>query len=355
MGDYGDRRDRLVRMLEPGVAYVTCDPIAVRYLTGFSGSSASIAVWPDGFVFVTDGRYRDQVLAECPGVSPLIDRNGIGVITEQLQERGVQRVRLAPSSSVAQVDVMRGAFDTVIVDGEDPVARLRLTKDEGELAALREACAITAEALMAISRVIRVGDREIDIARQLEFEFAQRGAEDRAFPTIVATGAHSAIPHHRPTAMTLSAGDLLVIDCGARVRGYHADMTRTFIVGAEPTEWQREIHAIVAEAAQRGRETVQAGVDCARVDSVARDVIAARGHADAFTHGTGHAVGLVIHEAPMLMRESLGTLAAGMAVTVEPGIYLPERGGVRIEDTLEVTPEGSVVLTEAPRDLMRVG
>jgi Xaa-Pro aminopeptidase len=262
---------------------------------------------------------------------------------------------VAPSTAASQVEELRTHISEVRVLDEDPVADLRQVKDAGELGALREACAITTSSLAEVSQMIQPGDREIDIARRLELEFGRRGAEDRSFPTIVATGAHSAIPHHRASATRLSTGDLLVIDCGARVRGYHADMTRTFVVGQEPSEWQQEIFAAVLEAASQGRAAVRPGRRCADVDAAARDLVRARGFGEAFTHGTGHAVGLVIHEAPMLTGESLGTLAAGMAVTVEPGIYLAGRGGVRIEDTLEVTSVANTVLTEAPRELMRVG
>ena len=353
--DFIHRRERLLSAITPGSAYVSADPVTIRYLTGFTGSSATLALTHSDVIFVTDGRYRDQVALECPGIVPIIERIGLAAAAEELRRRGIHQVSVALSTAASQVEELRTHVSEVRVLDEDPVAGLRQVKDAGELGALREACAITASSLLEVSQKIQVGDREIDIARRLEAEFGRRGAEDRSFPTIVATGAHSAIPHHRPTATELAPGDLLVIDCGARVRGYHADMTRTFIVGQDPAEWQREIHTIVSEAASRGRGAVGPGVRCADVDAAARDVIGARGYAEAFTHGTGHAVGLAIHEAPMVMRESLGTLAAGMAVTVEPGIYLPGRGGVRIEDTLEVTLEGSAVLTEAPRDLMRVG
>lgn len=353
--DLTHRRERLLSAISPGSAYISTDQVAIRYLTGFTGSSATLALAHSLIIFVTDGRYRDQVVLECPGITPLIDRNGLAKATEELLRRGVQQVSVSPSTPSSHVEQLRASFTEVEVCTDDPVVALRRVKDSDERAALREACAITAGSLMEVARHIRAGDREIDIARRLEAEFGRRGAEDRSFPTIVATGAHSAIPHHRPTSTALAPGDLLVIDCGARVRGYHADMTRTFIVGEDPAEWQREIHAVVSEAAARGRDSVRPDVRCADVDAAARDVISAYGYAEAFTHGTGHAVGLAIHEAPMLSAESLGTLAAGMAVTVEPGVYLPGRGGVRIEDTLEVTPEGNAVLTEAPRDLMRVG
>lgn len=353
--DYTRRRAGLRELLAPGSSYVSNDPVSVRYLTGFTGSSGAILLEPERVTLVTDGRYRDQATDECPDVNLVVDRAGIAAIGRLIAERSSAMVTVASSMTHAQVMSLMAAAREVRVADEDPVSRLRQIKDDEERSALRTACAITAGALMDLARGIRVGDREVDLARRLEAGFARRGAEDRAFATIVATGAHSAIPHHRPTDTPVRPGDLLVIDCGARVDGYHADMTRTFVVGAEPEEWQRVIFDIVHKAAAAGRAAVRDGAACSSVDAVARGLIAESGYADNFSHGTGHAVGLVIHEAPMLTGESLGTLAAGMAVTVEPGIYLPSRGGVRIEDTLEVTRDGAVVLTEAPRALERVG
>jgi Xaa-Pro aminopeptidase len=354
MGDHASRRMLVLEEIGSGAVYGTGDPVAVRYLTGFTGSSAVIGVGVAGVTLVTDGRYRDQVTQESPDVEVVIDRGGPIALARLLAERGVARVITPSSTSYSLVEQMRAILPQVDI-AEDPVLRLRRVKDSDELLAVRRACAITAEALMDVARGIRVGDREVDIARRLEAGFGARGAEDRAFPTIVAAGPHSAIPHHRPTARAVAAGDLLVIDCGARVQGYHADMTRTFLVGRDPEDGQRDIHVVVAEAAEAGRRAVVAGAACSAVDAAAREIITRAGYGENFTHGTGHAVGLVIHEAPMVNPESLDTLAAGMAVTVEPGIYLPLRGGVRIEDTLEVTHGGSVVLTEAPRDLVRVG
>lgn len=355
MEHFARRRANVSDVLAPDSAYITSDPVAVRYLTGFTGSSGTVLVDATATTLVTDGRYRDQASEECPNVTLVIDRAGLRTAARCAMERGLSTVVVSASVPYAQIEFLKAAMGEVTVVEEDPVAVLRRIKDGSELVALRKACAITSESLMAIGHGIRVGDREIDIARRLEAEFARRGAEDRAFPTIVAAGANSAIPHHRPTDTPVQEGDLLVIDCGARVDGYHADMTRTFVVGLEPAAWQSAIFAAVSDAASAGRDSVSDGASCAAIDGVARSVIDAAGFGENFTHGTGHAVGLVIHEVPMINSESTDTLSAGMAVTVEPGIYLPSRGGVRIEDTLEVTHGGADVLTEAPRALARVG
>jgi Xaa-Pro aminopeptidase len=270
-------------------------------------------------------------------------------------------VRAAPTAYAVEPSLTVGDFESVRrIHGPPTVAaslveQLRRVKDPLELAALERACSITVAAFAALAGEIRVGDAEVALARRLEQLFGELGAEDRAFDSIVGSGPHSAIPHHEPGARGLGGGDLLVIDAGARVDGYHADMTRTFVVAAEPAAWQAEVHAAVAEAQQRATAGYLPGAEARAVHALARATIADAGLADAFTHGLGHGVGLRIHEAPMIGERSNGTLEADMAITVEPGVYLPGRGGVRIEDTLVVTDAGPRILTEAPRGLAVVG
>jgi Xaa-Pro dipeptidase len=249
--------------------------------------------------------------------------------------------------------VRAAAGEPVVVSGL--VERLRAVKDPDEIAALARACAITAAALEALAEQMRVGVTEVLLARRLEQLFAELGAEDRAFDTIVGSGPHSAIPHHQPGSRALAPGDLVVVDAGARVDGYHADMTRTFLVAADPMPWQAEIHGVVAAAQAAATQAYRPGADRRTIDTVARESIDGAGLGDRFTHGLGHGVGLEIHEAPMIGARSTGTISADMVITVEPGVYLPGRGGVRIEDTLVVTDAGPWILTEAPRELRVVG
>jgi Xaa-Pro aminopeptidase len=176
------------------------------------------------------------------------------------------------------------------------------------------------------------------------------GADGRAFETIVAAGVNSAVPHHRPTENVLGRGDFVKIDFGALVSGYHSDMTRTFVLGAA-VNWQREVYELVAAAQQAGREALDVGTQLCEVDGAARRVIADAGYGEYFGHGLGHGVGLQIHEAPGINSAAAGTLRAGSVVTVEPGVYLPDRGGVRIEDTLVVGERGPELLTRFPKDL----
>lgn len=231
------RRDRLraeVSRCADGLVIV--DSADLRYLTGFSGSNGALFVssaQSDGDVFSTDSRYADQVAVQCPDLGVLVARNCLEAVVQQCVSQGADHIAIDAGLTTRQVAAIESAGVNV-VHTQGLVAALRETKDVHEITAIEEACAITSGALNALIEEIRVGDTEIRLARRLEQLFGEFGAEDRAFPTIVASGAHSARPHHEPGMGTLQEGDLLVIDCGARVRGYHADMTRTFIVG-EPS------------------------------------------------------------------------------------------------------------------------
>ena len=337
-------------------SFLTRDAATVRYLTGFSGSNAVVLLDDGRWLVITDGRYRDQARRQVLDADILVEPDVLGVAIDRLSrasKRGERAVRVDPAVSTGDVARLHAAgFEVHTTDAS--IHRIRQAKDEGEIATLGRACAITAEAMKRVARDIRQGMTEIEIARRVETLFGELGADDRAFPTIVATGENSAIPHHRPTNTPVRRGDLLVIDCGALVDGYHADMTRTFVVAAEPQGWQTEIHASVLTAQTAGRLATCPGATGSDIDAAARHAIQEAGYAHAFTHGTGHGVGLQIHEAPMASTSSADSIVAGCVMTVEPGIYLPGRGGVRIEDTV-VVGESARVLTEAPRYLVTVG
>lgn len=354
---YQARRDRVRCALE-GVAdgLLVIASSDLRYLTGFSGSNGALFLCSangDGDVFSTDGRYVEQAATECPELGILVARDCVSAVCEQAKAQGSSSVALHDRACLETLTAATSTSLTVVTVS-NPITALRVTKDSGEIAALELACAITSRAVDVLAEGIRPGDTEIGIARRLEQIFGELGAEDRAFATIVATGPHSAMPHHRPGPRELVPGDLLVIDCGARVNGYHADMTRTFVVG-EPQPWQLELHSLVAEAARAGREEVRPGVALADLDAAARRVIEAAGHGDHFGHGLGHGTGLDIHEAPMIGPRAEGRLVAESTITVEPGVYIPGRGGVRIEDSLLVTADGHRSLTTSLRDLRVVG
>lgn len=366
-GGHARRRDALRDLLrEAGLdALLVTDLINVRYLTGFTGSNAALLVdaaddadrGEDRTVLATDGRYTTQVATQTPDLPVLVERACAPALLAGRDGTSGTSSTVGFDSAHVTVD---GHADLLgaLPSGElrrapGLVETLRAVKDEGEIDALRQACAVADMALAGLLHAggIRAGRTEREVARELEERMREAGAEAPSFDTIVAAGAHAAIPHHHPTDAPLADGDLLTMDFGALVDGYHSDMTRTVVVGV-PADWQRDLHALVAEAAAAGRAALAPGTATRDVDAAARDVITAAGFGEHFVHGLGHGVGLVIHEAPAMSATATATLEAGMTVTVEPGVYLAGRGGVRIEDTLVVTDSGSVPLTQSPRDLV---
>lgn len=329
----------------------------VQYLCGFSGSNAALLVLEDEVLLATDGRYRLQAENEAPGTTLIVTRQLVAELLTAAGERGVRQVGFdAAAMSVASWRRITAEFSDVDLEPSDvDITGIRAVKDAEELASVREACAISVRALARLLDDIEVGMGEIEIARRLEWLMGLEGAPDRSFDSIVAGGPHSAIPHHQPTDRPIAAGDLLKIDFGAAFEGYHADCTRTFVVAAEPDDWQRQIHAVVAAAQTAGMQALAPGVSGQEVDAAARAVIQDAGYGEFYSHGLGHGVGLQIHEVPFLGPTSTNTVEARVPLTVEPGIYLPDRGGVRIEDTLVVFDHGVEILTDFPRDLARVG
>ena len=331
--------------------------VNVRYLTGFVGSNAGFLVSADArdSVLATDARYAEAAAQECPDVELLVERDTGPALAALAVERG--RRRLGYESHQLTVDGFRDvqlagpALD--LRPADRPVEQLRRVKDLDEVAALRAACAAADAALADVLALIRPGLTERELAVELEARMRAHGSEGPSFDTIVAAGEHAAVPHHRPTDRRLARGDLVKLDFGAVVDGYHSDMTRTLVLG-RPADWQREIYDLVAAAQQAGVDAVCAGVATARVDRAAREVVEAAGRGEQFIHGVGHGVGLEIHELPALGTGSAGVLAESMVVTVEPGVYLPGRGGVRIEDTLLVSAAGQPAqrLTATTRELL---
>ncbi|AWT53975.1 metallopeptidase, M24 family protein [Mycolicibacterium smegmatis MKD8] len=321
------------------------DLVNVRYLSGFTGSNAALLVRVDDAtpVLATDGRYRTQAAQQAPDAEVVIERACGPHLAARAAADGVRR--LGFESHVVTVEthsaLSEAAGDKVeLVRAAGTVEALREVKDAGEIAMLRLACEAADAALTDLVERggLRPGRTEKEVRRDLESLMLDHGADGPSFETIVATGANSAIPHHRPTDAVLATGDFVKIDFGALVSGYHSDMTRTFILG-RAEQWQLDLYELVATSQAAGREALAAGVELRAVDAASRQVIIDAGYGDHFNHGLGHGVGLQIHEAPGLNSAAAGTLLAGSAVTVEPGVYLPGRGGVRIEDTL-VVPGG---------------
>ncbi len=354
-----DRLGRLRDLLDArGLdAVLVSDSTDVRYLSGFRGEDTTLVVGRDAALICTDSRFWEQVREEVAGFE-LVAVVGGDLIAETAT---VADVRLGGALgyqgahlSHAAYRVLRRRHTGRLRDVGDRVTRLRAVKDDTELAAMRRAAAVTDEALRLVVGRGLVGRAEVDVAWDLRAEYHRLGAEGEAFPAIVAAGAHGAQGHAIPGERAIAAGELVVIDTGARVDGYCSDITRTFATGEMAPELRR-VYEVVLAAQLAGLAAVRPGAHGRHdVDAASRAVIEASGYGERFGHGTGHGVGLEVHEAPGLGRTRGNALAAGMVCTVEPGVYLEGLAGVRIEDTVVVTDDGYEVLTRFPKELQVV-
>ena len=332
----------------------------VRYLTGFTGSAGVLLVSPPRVTLATDGRYRTQAEEQltqaalqgevdlCVGAGQ-VQRDALVMVVrgEPISRLGLE----ADDVTWAAQHRWAEAFDPVeLVPTSGLVEGLRQVKDAGELARMERAAAIADAALGEVLPMLESGGSEHALALALDTAMRRLGAEDRAFATIVASGPNSAKPHARPGDRRIVAGDTVVVDFGAIFDGYRSDMTRTFCVGGDLPDPLAQMVAVVTRAQAEGLAAVRAGATGADVDRACRDVIAEAGWGDAFVHGTGHGVGLDIHEAPAVGPGSTAILRPGVVVTVEPGVYLAGIGGVRVEDTVVVTTGACRPLTAFPKD-----
>ncbi len=319
----------------------------LRYLTGFTGTSAFAVLTADRCLLLTDARYLEQAARECPDWC--IRRHERPVTAElapALQEAGVRTLAFEPAGlTVALLEGLRSGLPEVELRPlAGAVAALRRRKDAVEVAAMARACAVGDAAFARLLPQVRPGRRERELARVLEELLYRAGADGMAFPPIVASGPNSALPHALPSDRVLERGDLVIFDFGARVAGYCADATRTLVLGPASTA-QRALYHAVLETQSGAVEALRPGAGCAAVAEAAQEAVAAAGYGEYPTHSLGHGLGLAIHEAPSLRVGSEETLAPGDVATVEPGVYIPGFGGVRIEDTVVVEEGGSRVLT----------
>lgn len=360
-----DRRARLgalVAARDADAALIT-SLVNVRYLTGLASSNAALLVRADGTaVLATDGRYAGTAMWVCPELECVVERDTASALAARAVgrlafEAHAMTVERYDALTAAPGDASPAAPGALAAGGVEPVRlghaveELRTVKDDEEIACLREACAITDRAFDAVLRVIRPGMTEREIAIALDRAMVDLGAEQPAFATIVASGPNGAIPHHVPSQRPIEAGDLVTMDFGACYEGYHADMTRTVAVGPAGS-WEREIYELVAQAQRTGVGAARPDAAVMAVDAAARHVIEAAGYGDDFPHGLGHGVGLEIHEAPLMGCDKTGKLMDRVPVTVEPGVYVAGRGGVRIEDTLVVRADGPELLTKTTKELL---
>jgi Xaa-Pro aminopeptidase len=331
----------------------------IRYLTGFTGSNALLVVRPDDAIFLTDFRYLERV-------APLREFLEVRQVNQEiLRVAGEQVAAALPPGgragfeaahlTVAQHRLLAAALPgTELVPTNGAVEQLRMIKDEREQEAIRRAAALLEPVYATLAEEGLAGRTEIEVAWRIQELFHEAGAQGGAFDSIVASSEAGALPHAEPRDTVIAGNTLVTIDLGCRLDGYLSDCTRTFATGPLPAPLD-EIYALCLEAQLAGLAAVKPGAGGAEVDAVVRDLITEAGHGAHFQHGTGHGVGLDIHEAPRLATTSSATLEVGMVVTVEPGIYLPGVGGVRIEDLVIVTADGAERLTGYPKELVTSG
>ena len=326
----------------------------LRYLTGFTGTSGLCIVGPDERVFVTDFRYVERAAREVPdGFERLrAERQLLPAVAERMRGRvGYDDANTSVRSLRRLEELAPEGVELVAAAGL--VERLRRAKDEAEVEAIAAAAGLADEVYAWTAERGLVGRSEHEVRLAAEQRMRELGAEDPSFPAIVASGPNSALPHHEASEREIEVGELVVLDMGAMVNGYCSDCTRTFATG-DVSDEAREIYDLVREAQAAALEAVAAGIGAAAVDAAAREPISAAGHGDEFGHGVGHGVGIEVHEAPRLATSSEDELIAGDVVTIEPGVYVPGRFGVRIEDLVVVEPNGARKLSSHPKELQVV-
>lgn len=360
---YLARLDRLRSFIEKDglTALVTFGQADCRYLTGFTGEAAAVCVSLDSCVLLTDPRFTIQAAEQAPAAEVVVSTNGRDELLPQIlqQVKNATDVR-GPTVGIDPTHLTVKRWDALrplLADGgiewrfaSGMVEICRRVKFPEELEAMRRSAALVTKAFAYLEQSGVVGRSEREVALDLEMLLRRQGSDGVAFDFIVASGARSAMPHAEPSEAIIEAGELIVFDIGTVVDGYASDITRTYATGPLPEDLVRAYDE-VRRAQEAAVKAVRAGVRCSEVDQVARDHLAKAGLADVFVHSLGHGVGLEVHEEPTLGMRSQAVLEAGMVVTVEPGVYLADRGGVRIEDTVLVLDDGAEILTDWPREL----
>jgi Xaa-Pro aminopeptidase len=349
-----NRIRKAVRILkeEKVDALLITDMVTIRYLSGFTGSEASVIITPEAFFVLVDSRYTTQARRE----APLFHISRVSKRTEDTAKL-IARLKIKKAGFDAKSitfadhkELEEGLTKTSLVPVHEALSKLRMRKEKGEADIIREGTGIAANGFNQIKDQIRAGTAERDVALALEFALRKGGAEKMSFDTIVASGKRSALPHGLASNKKIRTGEFVTIDFGIQYQGYCTDETCTVITSA-PTQKQKKVYTTVKEAHDRAIDRIKAGVSSREVDRAAREHIEKKGFGSYFGHGTGHGVGLSVHEEPRLSPLTNEPLEEGMIVTVEPGIYIPNWGGVRIEDMVLVTRDGREVLTALPKRL----
>ena len=325
----------------------------VRYISGFTGSAASCLITPEGQYFVTDGRYIEQSKAQVKGFERFIDMNShlSQIKDNNLNPNGFKLAFEGDHMSYALYENMISMFPNTKWENSSMILEdLAAVKDDHELECIRTAVEVTDKVYEEILPMLRPGFTEKQVANTMVSKYREY-AEGEAYSPIVATGPNGALPHAIPTDREFQNGDFIVIDAAAKYGGYHADMTRTPVVG-KATEKHKEVYSIVKEAQQRGCDIAKAGVPCKKVDAATRDYIGEMGYGEYYTHGTGHGLGLEIHTSPRFSPQSKQVLEVNNVMTIEPGIYLAGWGGVRIEDDVIIGEDDCEILNQTTKDLV---
>ncbi len=347
------RQDLRERQIE---RFLITNIYSVRYLSGFSGSTACMLVDSQKAVLITDFRYREQVEGEVyRGIKIEIDtRDALTAAMDMIGDSKDSLGFEAGSMTYASYQKLGGKLAAKLVPVEGSIEALRQIKDDGEIASIAKAAQIADSVFAEIVGDIKPGMSEVDIAARLEFLLRKKSSNMPAFDTIAASGEHASLPHASPSTRVLREGDVLKMDFGAIWDGYCSDITRTVVVG-KASDKVREIYGIVRTANEKAISGIRAGLKCSDADRLAREYIEEKGYGENFGHGLGHGVGLEVHETPRLSKKTDDPLRTGMVATVEPGIYIPGWGGVRIEDMVVVEDDGCRVLTSATKDLLEIG
>lgn len=334
-------------------ALLVTNPYSRRYLTGFTGTAGVALITESDAFFITDFRYTEQANAQIEGYTIIEQKSTlIEAVAEVVKEHQLTKVGFEQEAmSYAEYDRYQKALETELVPTSGIVEKIRLIKSEDELTIIKHACKIADDAYEHILTFIKPGMTELDVSNELEFFMRKQGATSSSFDIIVASGVRSALPHGVATHKVIESGDFVTLDFGAYYNGYVSDVTRTLAVG-EPTDQLKEIHQVVLESQLLALEKIKPGMTGKEADAISRDYIASKGYGQAFGHSLGHGIGLEVHEGPGLSSRSDVVLEPGMVITIEPGIYLPGIGGVRIEDDALVTETGVEKLTHTSKELV---
>ena len=323
-----------------------------RWLSGFTGSNAQLLITAEKALLATDFRYWEQATLQAPAFTLFKHQRRQQDTIDFIRAAGISRIGIeAEHTTLADMARLRKVEGVHWQELAQTVEPMREVKSAAEIEAIRAAAAITDRTMAQVNALARAGMSERALAWELEKVMRESGADGVAFTVIVASGPNSALPHHHPGDRPLQAGDAVIVDMGAESNGYKSDLTRTFYLGDEPDEQFWEVYEVVQRAQTAVLDSLKAGAHNRAIDALARDLITAAGHGEHFGHGLGHGVGLDIHEGPALSFRSKDedTVAAGVVMTVEPGVYIPGWGGVRIEDLVHVTETGIELLSQCPK------